>query len=801
MKPSVFIAYAWDTVDHNQWVGDLVAELKGKDIEVRFDGNHPTNQSEVPYFMERAIEECQFFVIIATPKYRQRWFDRDGAVGYEAKMMASELLYRDSCHRFLPVLRSSNWVESAPLPLRWMKYLDADQKSAIEVADEIAKYVLKGEPLNVPGFEESPIGSLWMLPVLPSQFHTGQADKLAQLRQDFVQHKAVGIVPVEGLVGEGGIGKTELALQYCQAYQKDYREILWLNGTSRVSLLSDLGRAKEGILGNYDGLDGQPDATLKRALKMIDHLRGQPDWLVVLDNVDNPEHLETEDRRATEEAKQEVSLYRPLLRLREGHLLITSRQEFWGDLAHTMRLDVLGEEDGALLFLKRTLHRPEAASLEEFSEEDVQAGLEFSREVGGFQLALEQGGATARTYQWRPARYLKEFRARFEEMIAKRGVGVDRHEDAVYATVLTSLEEIAKVEPRAREFVMWCAYLPSDWIVEEVFRVEEGPVFESIRGVPLEDLILMARGQSLIHLAEGDVYAMHRLVQRVIRAIDSGSEEGSPDWYEALVVAANSVDPGEEFEHWKERERLIPVWRFLANRAPECEALIQCLCSIVSHGLHASGAMGVLAESKRANDLAGLLLQESSRLLLEALSGYGSALHAYARFGEAVDLREEEVRLCEKYFGKVDKDTLTAENNLAMTYLELQRYDEALELQEKVWKLRSDLFGPRHPDTVLAMNNLAGTYNRMGRHTKALPIQEEVRKLRFEIHGEQHPDTLLSMNNLAHTYWYVGRPDEAIALMRQAVNGRLVALGPHHPSTKKSQQSLAKMLEGVSNES
>lgn len=67
-------------------------------------------------------------------------------------------------------------------------------------------------------------------------------------------------------------------------------------------------------------------------------------------------------------------------------------------------------------------------------------------------------------------------------------------------------------------------------------------------------------------------------------------------------------------------------------------------------------------------------------------------------------------------------------------------------------KLRTEVLGNQHPHTISASNNLALTYHGLGRLEEALQLQEEVLKLMTEVLGKHHPDTISASSNLSLTY-------------------------------------------------
>jgi hypothetical protein len=61
-------------------------------------------------------------------------------------------------------------------------------------------------------------------------------------------------------------------------------------------------------------------------------------------------------------------------------------------------------------------------------------------------------------------------------------------------------------------------------------------------------------------------------------------------------------------------------------------------------------------------------------------------------------------------FGERHPKTITASNNLAVTYHELRRLSDAKVLREDILRLRKEIFGERHPDTVSALSVLTASW-------------------------------------------------------------------------------------------
>src|SRR5713101_2365609 len=114
MIPSAFISYSWDDDAHKEWVRGLAERIRADGVDVTLDRWATVPGDQLPAFMERAIRENQFIVIICTPRYKSRSDAREGGVGYEGDIMTAEVMTQQNYRKFIPVLRSGTWPQNAP---------------------------------------------------------------------------------------------------------------------------------------------------------------------------------------------------------------------------------------------------------------------------------------------------------------------------------------------------------------------------------------------------------------------------------------------------------------------------------------------------------------------------------------------------------------------------------------------------------------------------------------------------------------------------------------------------------------
>jgi TIR domain len=122
--PKAFISYSWDDDAHKEWVAELATTLRDDGVETILDQWYAVPGDQLPAFMEREIRENDYVLIICTPNYRLKSDERKGGVGYEGDIMTAEVHTKGNHRKFIPILASGSWQESAPSWLKGKYYID-----------------------------------------------------------------------------------------------------------------------------------------------------------------------------------------------------------------------------------------------------------------------------------------------------------------------------------------------------------------------------------------------------------------------------------------------------------------------------------------------------------------------------------------------------------------------------------------------------------------------------------------------------------------------------------------------------
>lgn len=136
-NPTAFISYSWDNETHKVWVRDLATRLRADGVDVKLDQWETAPGDQLPAFMEQAIRDNDYVLVVCTPRYKARSDNREGGVGYEGDIMTAEAFTGGNRRKFIPIVRRGTWAEAAPSWLLGTYYID-----------------LRGEPYPQHGYDD-----------------------------------------------------------------------------------------------------------------------------------------------------------------------------------------------------------------------------------------------------------------------------------------------------------------------------------------------------------------------------------------------------------------------------------------------------------------------------------------------------------------------------------------------------------------------------------------------------------------------------------------------------------------------
>ncbi|MCJ1246054.1 hypothetical protein MMC30_003258 [Trapelia coarctata] len=312
------------------------------------------------------------------------------------------------------------------------------------------------------------------------------------------------------LTGIGGVGKSQIAIEYSYRYRKRHPEVpvFWVHATKTRFEEGYRNIARELALPGL--IDPAVDTVQLVTRWLSDHLNGP--WLLILDNVDDIEALQegcnlTSAQLDQKQATASISSYIPPSE--SGLILITTRDRRVGErLAHRQQpilVQPFTDKDAKHL-LRCKLPEPD-----DWVEADSLELLEF---LDHLPLAITQATSFISENRITLTEYLGLLRAGnsdtrdiLREDLPDPGRDIEIR-NSIYRTWRLSFDQISRQNPRAAEILSIMAILDRQAIPDLLLRKDsEGKVIfiKAIGTLKAYSLITEEK--------QGSIFGMHRLVQ------------------------------------------------------------------------------------------------------------------------------------------------------------------------------------------------------------------------------------------------------------------------------------------------
>ncbi|MFI9835240.1 FxSxx-COOH system tetratricopeptide repeat protein [Streptomyces sp. NPDC051913] len=602
-------------------------------------------------------------------------------------------------------------------------------------------------------------GSLPRVRNLPARnaAFTGRDSMLVHLREALASGQRVA---VQALHGRGGVGKTQLALEYAYRFAGEY-DFAWWIASEDPTLIPDQLAALAVRTGIAPA--GTPPAAAVELL--LAELGGMSRWLLVFDNAEDPDALAR------------------FLPGGPGRVLITSRSPHWNAYAVPVDVDTLSRSESVALL------RAQGAVLTDGDADAIAATL------GDLPLALAQAAALL-TRGLSAADLKAELAANVVEVMKRNPppgypaglaaqVRVTRSRlQAQHAGAAAVVDALALLAPEPFPLTSCAGRLPKQ------ASVLLGEAL-GLRLAAVDAVEAIAR-HGLTRIQDGTVQ-LHRLTQDLITGQMTRSEhdQARAD-AEALLTAAHPGDAGDP--------RRWPAWQVLL---PHTLALDPAQLT-TSRGRYVVGqACWYLMERgqpcparERLQRLYDTCLQQLGPDHDDTLQAAHNLARAYDNtrdYERARALNEDTLNRRRRLHGDEHSNTLASAVNHAVGLQALGRYEEALALEEATLAVRRRVLGAEHPDTLLTASNLAIDLMGVGRVEEAVALGEETLAVQRRVLGPEHPDTLRTAFNLAVDLADAGRVTEGRVLGEETLGVQRPVLGEDHPETRRT----AAWLEGL----
>ncbi len=638
---------------------------------------------------------------------------------------------------------------------------------------------------------------------------TGREQLLDQLGAGLAR-RVTAVLP-HALHGLGGVGKTQVAIEYAHRNKGAYDVVWWIPADQPALVRSSLA-----ALAPHLGLPQSPATGIQEAAAAVLNalLRGEPysRWLLIFDNANEPEDL------------------RGLIPSGPGHSLVTSRSHRWRGQVETLPVDVFSRAESIEFLARRVQHSIDATAADALAQ-----GL------GDLPLALEQAGALQAETGMGTEEYLELLGTQTRKLLAE-----SRPSDyplSMTAAWRISVSRLTEIQPAALELLRCCAFFGPEPIPRDVFRKGIRAGGSQLSGI-LADPILLARViRDLGRFALATVNTsnrtiqVHRLIQALLRD-DLDEEQRARFRHEVHLLLAGTAptDPNDEAK-WPVYAELVA--HVLPSGMPECQApasrrlglaMIRYLYlrgdfasaraftdEFLAKWIAASGEddpdvltaqwylgdllrdmgdfRGAYAVTQSALARAPQVLEPGHETRMALATGFGADLRALGDFAAAFAQDTETLRACEETLEPDHPRTILARNCLALDYQLIGEYPTAKELHQQAYdELSRATAMISKVDVLSSWSSLSRAVRLSGEYTDARILAEDAYEFGMTELGSDHLTTLRTGTELAIALRLEGEVVSSIGLARDLLARSERLVGRNDPNTLATAIALANAL-------
>ena len=662
-------------------------------------------------------------------------------------------------------------------------------------------------PLDLLAEQEGPAtdAAIWGDVPPRNPVFTGREELLTQLERRLLTESMTAVLP-QALHGMGGVGKSQIAIEYAYRNRSKYQLIWWIAAEQQSRILSslvDLGQK----MGHEKGL-----AVSDAVQQVQEALRaGAPyqDWLLIFDNA---------------ETLDAVRPYFP--EAGSGKVLVTSRNPAWSEVALTLEVDVFTREESIRLLQRRN---PDVT--------DEQAD-ELAAALGDLPLAVEHASAWCATTGIDVSDYLVLLHEQLVEM--ESVVAAPGYELPVAAAWNVALEQLRQDNLPALRLLQVCSAFAPEPISRELFTSPRSYPTVPELDEALQNPSALAKAFrdiqrfGLAHIDHrNNTIQLHRLVKAVL--IDRMGEERRAlmEHGAHLLLAGGNPGTPDQQAQWPRFQELAP--HVTVSQAITCEdpwareLVLDVIEFYYSYGditssrdlaqqavdawreqlgrdhmqtLRASKWLAYVQRTLGAFAQARAISQDCLERFqntvgpddegtIDAMSVVAANLRVAGDFGQAKELDREALRRAEQALGEDDPFTLKAAHSLGVSLRLTGEFQEARQLDYRTWQRRQRILGEGHLETLLTLNGLTLDYRECGAYLQAHNQQEWLYSRHQSLFGANHPATIAAGRNLAVARRRAGYHEEARKLSEDTVRRYRQRFGEDNPETIASVLILA----------
>ncbi|RDW64624.1 hypothetical protein BP6252_10275 [Coleophoma cylindrospora] len=658
------------------------------------------------------------------------------------------------------------------------------------------------------------LGPSYYLPFLENSGFIGRSAELDELMQRLFLDKNCQQMAIVGL---GGIGKTQIALQFAYSVKREKSEysIFWVPALSLESFEQTFTKIARILKLPQTSLE---QGDIKDLVKQRLSAREAGKWLLIVDNADDSDVLF---------GSQGLMKYLP--ESEDGLTLFTSRhqrvaQELVG--RNVVELKKMTDEEAANFLRSLLWSNLECDSITQ---------TEVLIKLDNHPLAISQAAAYMNTNQTYISDYLRLLESTDEDLIhlmSQEFHDNTRYENsanAIATTWVVSFDQILKQNKFAADLLAFISCIEYKAIPHSILpKIRPRAKMETAIGTICSYSFAIKRANEkvydihrLVHLAtqiwvrqhSWEIEIAKKAVRHIAKVFPSSNYENREMWREYLPHAVRVSKVARQGGMRGMSSLFLKVGECLREDGRTREAvawleepyqrrktmLAKDHPDRLLSGLELAGTYRKNGQVKQAVKLLEGVVKIQKTMLAkdhpDRLASEHELAMAYKEDGQikqAVELLEKVVRIENTTLAKDHPSRLASDHELAMAYMEDGQIKQAVELLERVVRIENTTLAKDHPSRLASEHGLAMAYMEDGQIKQAVELLEKVVRIRNTTLAKDHPDRLASEHELAMAYIKDGQIKQAVELLEKVVRIGNTTLAKDHPDRLASEHALAR---------
>jgi len=572
---------------------------------------------------------------------------------------------------------------------------------------------------------------------------------------------------IQCLTGMGGIGKTQLALQFAIQQSDNYDLIWWLRAEDPSLLSVDFASLSEPL--QIKGAQAMDRDRLM--VEILSVLNKRDDWMLIFDNADAPTSIAQ------------------FLPNKGGKVLITSQNQNWREVADVIPVSLFSPDE-SLQFIQQRTGLTEA-------EQSIQ--LAFL--LGHLPVALTQATSFISEAGISISEYNELF-IKHAKVLYEDTPSINEQSKSLLTTLELSLNRLQSFSPLSISILKVIAFFSPYLIPKRLLRIAFFLLTDEEVDAKSDLEFIKAVGSlSKFSLIEqnNEAVSIHHLVQLLIRENMVKSEQ--LQWGE---LALESVD-----RYFKYRQGAYSRWPRFFSALPhviQITALASQMVLNVEKTSRLINEVGLFFGELHSHEIAhqfflkalDLKARHFGRSSIEvstALSNLGLTLVNIGQYESGRKHLIDSLEICKNFPEHKFPDYSSGLNNLGLALKGLCRFQEAIDAFEEAIKINKEQGGLAHPSVARVKINIAMVHKDLENPSIAIKYLNEALSIFENKTVEESDKLLLSVGNyhLGLLLFENGQIDLAITHMEKALENQREIYDFSHPTFQDALFNLGAM--------